>query len=197
MSWLIKIAADIFSIPEIRSRMSKKEMLYILRSLDAPSKLKQEAIELAIENRWVDVIKEASENSDPVIAIPIVKFFGIIQDVGALLRMQFQHSHPAVLQAILNVLKERNISPKMSIQLNRPTFVDSISGEEGSPEEREILKETITPYMDVRGSYINWLVKLSTDWGMVEDSSGREFWGKQGSGCLFVRNHPQVGQQML
>lgn len=30
-----------------------------------------------------------------------------------------------------------------------------------------------------------------------QDPSGRTFWGKQGSGTLFVRNHPQFGPQLL
>lgn len=32
---------------------------------------------------------------------------------------------------------------------------------------------------------------------LVEDESGRIFWGSQGAGCLFVRNHPEEGWQLL
>ena len=35
------------------------------------------------------------------------------------------------------------------------------------------------------------------DEGFVEDESGRTFWGSQGAGCLFVRNHPEDGRQLL
>ena len=35
------------------------------------------------------------------------------------------------------------------------------------------------------------------DEGPVEDESGRTFWGSQGAGCLFVRNHPEDGWQLL
>ena len=35
------------------------------------------------------------------------------------------------------------------------------------------------------------------DEGFVEDESGRTFWGSQGAGCLFVRNHPEEGWQLL
>ena len=35
------------------------------------------------------------------------------------------------------------------------------------------------------------------DEGFVQDESGHEFWGSKGSGCLFVRNHPDEGPQLL
>ena len=35
------------------------------------------------------------------------------------------------------------------------------------------------------------------DEGFVEDESGHAFWGSKGSGILFVRNHPDEGQQLL
>lgn len=44
---------------------------------------------------------------------------------------------------------------------------------------------------------MNWLEKISQDYGFVEDESGQTFWGKQGSGCLFVRDHPEYGRQVL
>ena len=42
-----------------------------------------------------------------------------------------------------------------------------------------------------------WLKKIAADYGYITDPSGRVFWGKQGSGCLFVRNHPQFDRQIL
>lgn len=44
---------------------------------------------------------------------------------------------------------------------------------------------------------MNWFKRLAADYGYVTDSSGRVFWGKQGSGCVFVRNHPKQGRQIL
>jgi len=35
------------------------------------------------------------------------------------------------------------------------------------------------------------------DEGFVPDDSGHTFWGSRGSGCLFVRNHPEEGPQLL
>lgn len=45
---------------------------------------------------------------------------------------------------------------------------------------------------------MNWLQRIAvTDIGFVDDPSGQRFWGNQGSGCLFVRDHPIEGFQML
>jgi len=48
---------------------------------------------------------------------------------------------------------------------------------------------------------MNWLQKTfqihEEDEGWVEDESGQTFWGSRGSGCLFVRNHPKLGFQVL
>lgn len=43
----------------------------------------------------------------------------------------------------------------------------------------------------------NWLQKIAQDEGYIEDPSGQTFWGSRGSGCLFVRNHPTFGYQIL
>ena len=46
-----------------------------------------------------------------------------------------------------------------------------------------------------------WTVKYaqihSEDEGYVQDESGRKFWGSKGAGCLFIRNHPKFGPQLL
>lgn len=48
---------------------------------------------------------------------------------------------------------------------------------------------------------MNWLQKICQDRpddeGWVPDASGEVFWGSQASGILFVRNHPELGFQIL
>lgn len=48
-------------------------------------------------------------------------------------------------------------------------------------------------------NWLNYIIKRSqVDEGFVFDQqAGRRFWGSQGSGILFVRNHPQFGLQIL
>jgi 8-oxo-dGTP diphosphatase len=45
-------------------------------------------------------------------------------------------------------------------------------------------------------SFERWLCKIAQD-GVFYDTNGERYWGRQASGILFVRNHPQYGWQLL